>query len=179
MTQGSVDAATVTARSGDRISYTINMENVGTASQSVTLKESLGDVLQYSQLIDMGGGTFNDDTKELTWPATDIAPKAKQTRSFVIKMLDQIPGTNTGTSDPSSYDCRMTNTFGNAVDITVECPVDKVVEQVVSELPTTGPSENITFGAILFAVVVYFYARSRQLGREVRLIRRDVTIGVM
>lgn len=180
ISQGGVDASTVSAKAGDRISYTINMENVGLASKSVTLTESLSDVLQYAQLIDMGGGTFNKDTKELTWPAASIAPKAKQTRTFVVRVLETIPTTNTGASDETSFDCHMTNTFGNSVDITVACPPEKVVvEQVVSELPTTGPGENMLFAGTLLAVVVYFYARSRQLGKEVRLIRRDVTVGAI
>ncbi|MGK2896773.1 MAG: hypothetical protein ACSLEY_04220 [Candidatus Saccharimonadales bacterium] len=180
ISQGNVDASTVPAKASDRISYTINMENVGLTGKKVSLTESLGDILQYAQVIDMGGGTFNQATKELIWPEVEVAPKMKQTRTFVIRVLKTIPTTNTGTSDASSFDCHMTNTFGNSVDITIACPPEKViVEQAVSELPTTGPGENMAFAVILFAVVVYFYARSRQLGKEVRLIRRDVTLGVI
>jgi hypothetical protein len=74
----------------------------------------------------------------------------------------------------------MTNAFGNSVNINVACPVEKVVvEQTVTELPHTGPRENMIFAGILGAVVVYFWARSRQLGKEVRLIRRDVHAGAI
>ena len=95
-------------------------------------------------------------------------------------MLSTIPATNTGTSNSESYDCKMINTFGNTVSVNVACAPEKViVEQVVSELPTTGPRENMVFAAILLAVVVYFYARSRQLGKEVRLIRRNLNTGTI
>ncbi|MFZ1243168.1 MAG: hypothetical protein WAQ22_03430, partial [Candidatus Saccharimonas sp.] len=68
----------------------------------------------------------------------------------------------------------------NTVSINVDCPVEKkVVEQVVSELPHTGPRENIIFAGVTFAVVAYFYARSRQLKKEVRLIRRNFNAGTI
>ena len=74
----------------------------------------------------------------------------------------------------------MDNTFGNNVRINVECPVQKViVEQTVSQLPHTGPGENMIFAGVVFAVVSYFYARSRQVKKEVRLIRRDLNAGTI
>lgn len=94
-------------------------------------------------------------------------------------MKNPIPIAATGQSDGSSFDCIMTNTFGNTVAINVNCPAPKYVEQVVAELPKTGASENILFGGILLAIVVYFYARSRQLSKEVRLIRRNISLGTI
>ena len=84
-----------------------------------------------------------------------------------------------GTSDPTSYDCRMVNTFGNSVEIKVNCPTPKVIEQTVTELPRTGPTENMIFAGILVSVVTFLYLRTRQLGKEVRLIRREVTAGTI
>lgn len=180
ISQGNVDASTVDARASDRISYTVTVENVGLAAEKVTMTESLEDVMQYAALIDTGSGSFDKEAKTLTWPEMEVAPHGKESRTFVVKLLDSIPTTNTGTSDASSYDCVMTNTFGNSIDVAVECPREKVlVEQTVSELPQTGPRENMIFAAILLSVVVYFYARSRQLKQEVRLIRRDVNAGTI
>jgi hypothetical protein len=85
-----------------------------------------------------------------------------------------------GVSDRSSYDCTMTNTFGNSIDINVDCPIQKeIVEQTVAELPHTGPRENMIFAGVLFSIVAYFYARSRQMKKEVRLIRRDLNAGTI
>ena len=62
----------------------------------------------------------------------------------------------------------------------VDCPAEKrVVEQVVTELPHTGSSENIIFAGIVLAVVVFFYARSRQLSTEIRLVRRNFNAGTI
>jgi len=180
MTNGNVDASTVTARSNDKISFTIVSQNKGLASESVTMSENLSDVLEYSTLIDKGGGIFDENTKTLSWPAFTLTPGQKQSRTIAVQMLSKIPSTNTGTSNSDSYDCKMINTFGNSVSVNVECAPEKViVEQVVSELPTTGPRENMIFAGILLAVVVYFYARSRQLGTEVRLIRRNLNTGTI
>lgn len=177
ITHGSVDATTLLAKASDRISYTVTAENRGVQASEVTLSEKLGDVLEYATLTDTGGGTFNQETQTLTWPALTLAPHQKQSRTFAVQMKSEVPIAATGHSEGSSFDCIMTNTFGNTVSINVDCPTPKVVEQVVSELPKTGATENMIFGGFLFAIVTYFYARSRQLGKEVRLVRRNVSAG--
>jgi hypothetical protein len=73
----------------------------------------------------------------------------------------------------------MTNSFGNTISTKVDCASPKVVEQTVKQLPETGTGVNIVFGAGLLAVVVYFWSRSRQLGREIRLVRKDINAGVI
>ena len=178
--QAEAMAATVTARASDRISYTVSVQNTGTLAVTTPIEEQLEDVLQYATLADAGGGTFNEQTKVLSWPAVEIKPGEKQSRTFMVRLASAIPSTNTGTSDAASYDCTMTHTFGHSIDIMVECPVEKVVvEQVVSELPKTGPRENLIFAGVLLSVVTYFYLRARQTGKEVRLIRRDINAGTI
>ncbi|MCB9819867.1 hypothetical protein H6796_00985 [Candidatus Nomurabacteria bacterium] len=180
LTHGNDDASKTLARAGDKISYTVTVENVGLAEDKAVMTESLNDVLQYARLIDYGGGKYDENTKKLSWGEVVVGAGQKESRTFVVQVLDPIPSTNMGTSDQSSYDCVMTNTFGNSVDIKVDCPVVKqVVESTVSELPHTGPTENMIFGGALLAVVVFFYARARQLGTEVRLVRRDVHAGAI
>ena len=66
------------------------------------------------------------------------------------------------------------------INIPVECPVTKqVVEQTVQQLPHTGPTENMIFAGLLLAVASYFYARTRLMRKEVRLIRRDLNAGTI
>jgi len=74
----------------------------------------------------------------------------------------------------------MSNSFGNTnTTVLVNCPTPKVIETTVSELPHTGASENMLFAGAVLAVVAYFYARSRQVKKEVRLIRRDLNAGTI
>ena len=182
--QGNVSATTVTAKADDKITYKLNVENTGTAPIETTIIERIDDVLQYATVSDAGGGTKGEDpdtkTAILTWPKVTVKPGEKITRMFTIQVMSSIPATNKGTSDSTSYDCRMMNTFGNNVTIAVDCPIQKqIVENIAGELPHTGPTENMLFGAGALAVVVFFYARARQLKTEVRLIRRDFNAGTI
>lgn len=173
------DAEAVTAKAGDRIEYTIYAENTGQVPASLKLEEELTDVLEYARLQNNGGGNFDDKNDVLSWATITLEPNETQSRTFVVQVLDEIPSTPQGESEPGSYDCIMTNAFGNTVSTEVDCQLPKAVEQTVKELPKTGPTENVLFGGGLLAVVSYFWARSRQLGREVRLIRKDINAGAI
>ena len=178
-TQGNVDATTVTAKENDRITFTVTAANTGGTAKTFSFEDNIGDTLEYSKLVDNGGGTYNEQTRMLTWPDITLKPGEKQVRTFTIQVLSVIPATPTGVSDPSSYDCKMENAFyTSSVVIPVTCPAPKVVEQV-NQLPHTGPTENFIFAGIVLSIVVFFYMRTRQLGTEVRLIRRDVNGGTI
>jgi hypothetical protein len=180
ITQGNVSASSITAKENDKITYTLTAENVGGVAKVTKLEDNLADVLQYATIIDKGGATFNETTKVLSWPDITLAPKEKQTRTFAIQILATIPATPKGLSDPSSYDCVIENVFGTSgVTIPIVCAPPKVIERVTTELPRTGPTENMVFAGVVLAVVAYFYFRSRQLGTEVRLIRRDLNSGTI
>ena len=177
--QGSVDATTVTAQAGDKIHYTISVKNTGGSPITASLSDDLIDSLEYATIADYGGGTFDEDGQVLSWKDITLASGETQARTFTMQIKDTIPATPQGQSDPISYDCRIMNTFGDLTDIKVDCPPTKVIETVVTELPKTGATENMIFGGGILAVVTYFYLRSRQLSKEVRLIRRDVNAGVI
>ncbi len=179
ITQGNVDASTVIAQASDRIVYTISIENNGLADATMTMEETLTDVLEYASILDNGGGTYNDANKTLTWSNVTIKPQSKQSRNFVVQLASNISTFPRGYSNKTSYDCIMTNTFGNSVSINVNCPAPKQIEQITSELPHTGVTENLIFAGTVASIVIYFYARSRQLKTEVRLIRRDFNAGTI
>ena len=124
-------------------------------------------------------GTFDEAGKVLSWGDVTLQPGEKTSRSFVVQMLDTIPTTARGSSEPSSYDCIMTNAFGNTVNIPVACEAPKIVETATQELPKTGPGENLLFAGVVGSIVTFFWARSRQLGREVKLIRKDFNMGTI
>lgn len=73
----------------------------------------------------------------------------------------------------------MTNTFGNTVEIDVDCPLPKGVEQTVTELPKTGPGANLLFAGVVLAVAAFFYARVRLMNKEVRFIRKEYNTGAI
>lgn len=180
ISQGNINATKQAAKSGDRITYTISATNSGGSNGEVVFEDVLTDTLQYSTLTDTGGGTFDKATGKLTWPKVTVKPRETVSRTYSVSILASIPATPTGTSDPASYDCVMENVFkDNSVSVPLDCAPPKVIETIVTELPKTGPAENMMFAGVVLAVVLYFYLRSRQLGKEVRLIRRDLNAGVI
>ncbi|PLS80632.1 hypothetical protein CYG49_04710 [Candidatus Saccharibacteria bacterium] len=179
LTQNIDDANNTTAKAGDRIEYSIYAENTGLTPATVDMKEELADVLEYASLQNLSGGQFDDKAKVLNWGTVTLQPNEKHVRKFVVQVLSTVPATPQGTSEPGSYDCIMSNSFGNNTTLNVECPAAKVVESAVKELPHTGPGANAAFGIGIAMVVTYFYARTRQLNKEVRLIRHDFNAGTI
>lgn len=173
------DATKKKANASDRIEYKLTAKNEGKAPATVDLKDELSDVLEYADIYDNGGGTFDKEKRTLSWPRVTLKPGEQKVMTYVVQLKGQLSAKPRGTSDPSSYDCRMTNVFGTSVEIVVNCPTPKVVEQTVATLPRTGPGENMLFAGIIAAVVTFFYCRSRQLSKEVRIIRRDITAGTL
>jgi uncharacterized repeat protein (TIGR01451 family) len=175
------DATKVTAQGGDRIIFTMSAENTGKIDARLNFSENVTDTLEYATINDNGGSATSevDGAKVLSWGAMTLKPGEKVTRSFTVKVLDEIPSTARGTSDQGSYDCVMTNTFGTSVSIPVACQAPKVLEATIEQLPSTGPGENMVFAGIIGSVVTFFYARSRQLAKEVRLIRKDFNSGTL
>jgi hypothetical protein len=107
----------------------LTIENTGLITTTASLEDHLADVLEYATLVDNGGGTFDTATQVLSWPDIQLAPHERQVRTFMVRVLDVIPATAQGASDPTSYDCIMTNVFGNEIETKVNCPTPKVVEK--------------------------------------------------
>ena len=177
--QGNIDATKKPVVEKDRITFKLVAKNNGGTAMNFTFVDNIGDTLEYAKLTDNGGGTYDQATRKLSWPAINLKPGETQVRTFTVQVLDTIPATPQGVSDPSSYNCKIENVFYDAsVIIPVHCVTPpKVIENVVTQLPTTGPRENMLFAGIVLAIVAFFYFRSRQLGTEVRLIRREVNGG--
>ena len=189
ITQNS-DATKVIANGGDRITYKLTVKNKGLDEAKFTFKERITDVLEYAKMFDSGGGEIkadpdkapddmSDKAKILVWPEITLKPGETQERVYTVQLTDTIPPMPTGSSEATSYDCRMDNTFGNTISVDVNCPKVKVVEQIVNELPRTGASENMIFAGIVASIVTFLYFRSRQLNKEVRLIRKDAIAGTL
>jgi len=103
VSQGNVNATTVTAKAKDRITFTLTAQNSGGTAKDFTFEDTIGDTLEYSRLIDAGGGSFNSSSRILSWPVISLKPGEKQVRVFSVQLLDTIPATPKGISDASSY----------------------------------------------------------------------------
>ncbi|MGE5310062.1 MAG: hypothetical protein ACM3JF_03275 [Sphaerimonospora mesophila] len=183
--QGDKDATTVRANGSDVIVYTITIKNHGKTAGTIELNDMLVDTLEYGTVTDNGGAIFDEATKTLSWGEITVEAGATTTRSFVVTVNNPVPSTAQNHGTPESYDCIMTNTVAEdsdaVVSIPVNCPaVKEVVEQtIIKQIPATGAGDNLLFGGLVAAIVVFFYARSRQLGKEVRLVRREFNAGTL
>lgn len=178
--QNFTEGSSVVANSGDIISYTLLLTNTGLTTQTdIKIEDDLADVLEYATLIDMGGGIFNKETKILSWPSVNLSPGQSQTRKYSIKIMDNITSTGLGHGNENSFDCSITNTFGNSAIIKLACPVIKQVEQIVTELPVTGPSGNITFAAVLFGIITFLYFRAKQQTKELQLVKKTISNNII
>lgn len=178
-TQMLSDADNSTARPDDRLLYTLAVKNVGKDTGSYAMKENISDVLEYANVLDAGGGTIDPESRVITWPETTIKPGETLTQTLLVQIKTNIPASPQNVGNPESYNCVITNSFGTTTNVNMVCPPIKTIENTVKELPSTGPGENILFGTILLMLVTYFFARSRQMNKEVRLIRHDFNMGTI
>ena len=179
LTQATEDASLKLVNGGDKIQFHLTATNTGTSAIEVPISDRLSDTLEYAQLVDTGGGKFDSEEYTLTWDNVTLQPGESQSRAFLVQLIDPVPATPQGLTDSSSHDCVMTNTFGNTVNLAVACPSVKMIESTVGDLPKTGIGANIAFSLILLSLTIYFYARSRQLQTEIRIIRRDLNAGAI
>lgn len=187
LTTSTKNANGTTASPGDRLEYTLSVKNSGTASGTYVVKDTISDVLEYADLVDKNSGTLgslgstptNTTPDTISWAAVSIAPGQTAMKKFVVQVKQTLPATAVNPSNPESYNCQITNSFGQTTNVSINCPVPKTIETVTETLPSTGPTENLLIGGITLAIVSYFYARSRQMSREVRLIRRDANAGTI
>ncbi|MDX2776272.1 isopeptide-forming domain-containing fimbrial protein [Streptomyces caniscabiei] len=188
VTQNGSDANNTTVKPGDRLEYHLTAKNTGNTTGAYVIEDNLADVLEYADIVDLGGGTLLTEgpnvpvekNNYVSWPSASLKPGESIEKIVNVQVKSTTPATPQGLGNQSSYDCQMVNDFaGNGTTVKVECPTPKVVEQVVQELPRTGVTENLIFAGVVLAIVVYFYTRSRQLKKEVRLIRRDLNAGTI
>lgn len=173
------DATQTPAQPFDKINYTVTAKNTSNRSAPTSFSVNLSDALEYATLIDAGGGSIDEQTKQLLWPTTTLTAGATEQRTFVLQLLADTPATATGASNANSFDCVMATSFGTTVRVPVECPSLKGLEGIISELPSTNIFMNLTVSSLFLIVVSYFYLRTRQLKKEIRLIRHSLNTGTI
>lgn len=171
LTQDIDDADGTMAKAGDVITYELRVKNEGSQEvRDFQFTENLYDVLQYSDIKDIDGGTIEGSA--LTWPAESIGAGQTAVKTFSVQVKNPIPETPVSVSDTTAYDLVMTNVFfGESVNIELPQSVAKTVESVTNALPKTGPGDSILFMSVAATIAGYFLARARLLQKETAVIR--------
>jgi uncharacterized repeat protein (TIGR01451 family)/LPXTG-motif cell wall-anchored protein len=175
----SKDATKQLANGGDVLRYTLTVTNTGGRASTFTFKDDLTDVLEYADITDAGGAKIsqgpNPGQTAVSWPEETISAGATATHIVNVTVKNPIPSTPVSTSDQFSYDLCMDNVFGDTVHICVTPPAPKQIEKASSTLPDTGAGTSVLVILGFAALVIYFYARNKQLVTEVRLLRGQYT----
>lgn len=167
----------VSAKPLDKILYTLRLSNPHATTVSGDFNVRIADILEYATLIDTGGGAFSQDNGALKWPSVELTPGETEERTFVVQMLSSLPSISDGTSNPESYNCRLSVIFGNTNYTKVSCPPVKEFESTLNLLPAIGTTGAIIFSTVLFAIALFLAARTRQLKKELRIIRHNFNTG--
>ena len=163
------------AHAGDVLTYTLTTKNTGKATvKQYIIQESISDVLDYADVVDLHGGTKNNDNS-VRWPAVDIKAGATITKQITVRVKNPIPQTPVSTSNPGKFDLTMTNVYGNATNVKLPPSVIKTTEQATTSLPNTGPGSNLIIAFAILSIAGYFFYRSRLMGKELDIIRQEST----
>jgi|GEM_PF-1343313 len=161
----------------DRIQYTVHTTNIGSDKATAIVEVSIRDLMEYATLTITGNGEYDTASQKLSWGSILLTSRQTDTRSFVITMNSSFPTTPQAVDDPSSYDCTLTATYGNTLNDSLSCPVAKEIENVVKQLPQTGAGENIIFSALVLIAAAYYYLRTKQMSKEMKVIRHEYNVG--
>jgi uncharacterized repeat protein (TIGR01451 family) len=173
ITQNISDANGTTAKAGDTIEYTLTTTNVGKDTiKDYVVNENISDVLDYADVVDLHGGSI-DNEKVVSWPKKDIKANQAITNAITVRIKSSIPNTPASSSDPAHFDMKMTNVYGNAVEVKLPPTVIKTTETVTAQLPNTGPGTSLAIGFSLAMIIAYFFMRSRLLAKELDIVRAD------
>ncbi|HLC91636.1 MAG TPA: isopeptide-forming domain-containing fimbrial protein [Candidatus Saccharimonadales bacterium] len=180
-TQNIADANNTTARAGDTIVYTLTTKNSASAPvKDFVLQEDLSDLLDYADVVSLGGAT-KDASGVLSWPATTLAAGTTNKQQVKVKIKDPIPKTPlpcaanvTPCPATTSFDLTMSNVYGVSINVKVNPPVAKTIEKITATvLPNTGPGFSLFAMFIITTIVGYFFARNRLLSRELEVVRAE------
>jgi uncharacterized repeat protein (TIGR01451 family) len=179
LSQGNIQASSTVAESGDQISYTLSITNKTLKSITTTPELRLADILEYSETIDISDGSFDAKTNTLSWDQITINPNSTHTRTFVVRLFDNIPVTARGKNYKQSYDCIMASSFGNTINIEVSQPFAKRIESIYLAIPSTNSPQLIIISSIIFIAITFSYLKTRQTKREIQIIRRNANTGTL
>jgi hypothetical protein len=161
-------------KAGDVLEYTLTVTNTQTYDRgSYTAVDYIGDILDYATLdkdyLKTQGGTFDEKTSKVSFVLSAVPAKKDVSRTFRVTLKNPIPATNSPSSVSGTYDCKISNRFGNDIQMSVNCPTVKTIES----LPNTGPGTSLLMGFTITTIVGYFFMRSRLMSKELAIIRSE------
>jgi len=176
ITENIANANGTTAAAGDVLQYTLTTKNTGTGTGTISVDEDISDILAYADVTKAGGATLNNN--HMIWPVASVSAGSQIVDTFQVTVKNPVPATPSTPNDPTLYDLKLDNIYGNEVEVKLPAPVAKQVEVATQELPQTGSGTSTTIVLIVVAGMMYFYVRNRQLVKELKMLRVDNVTGL-
>lgn len=164
------------ANANDVIEYTLTTKNNGILDMNdYRTEDYIGDILDYSSIdtefLATQNGKYDPNSKKVIWEGQTVPANGKLVNVFRVKLKPKLPLTNQPNTTAPDFDCKMQNGYGNEIVIPVNCGIAKKVEQ----LPNTGPGTTIGASFAITSIGGYFFARSKLLAKELKIIRKMYT----
>jgi len=179
LSQGNSNAAASIAEAGDHISYTLNFTNNSDQAIQAEPKINIADIIEYSDITQSNGGKIDTPSMTLSWEKTTIEPKSTQSRTFTISLLSKLPTTSRGKYYQTSHDCKISSYFGSNININVNCPIVKKIENLYLNLPILKSLNLVVISLIALILIAYQYLQARQIKKEIQIIRRNANAGTI
>lgn len=178
-TKNQADASDQLVKSGDILKFKLTTENVtGTDYKNYAGLDYFGSVLQYADITDPNelktqGITLGND-QQLRWTTFNLKARSKEVKTITVMVKPVVPSTNRPSGVSPDYNCKISNSYGNQVIMSVDCPLVKVIaEGATTNLPNTGPGTTIIVGAAVTVLAGYLFARSRVMAKELAIVRQN------
>ena len=161
-------------QAGDVLEYSLITSNTQDyARKNYVVVDYVGDILDYADVdtahLATTGGTYDATTKKISFKHASIAAKTDVTDVFRVKLKNPLPATNSPSAVSGSFDCRISNKYGNELNMIVACPTVKGLETI----PNTGPGTSMMLGFAIVTIVGYFFARARIMAKELAIIKSE------
>lgn len=181
LTKNIDNANNTKASGGDILQFKLITQNVTSTDYSSydgqDYQDYFGNVLQYADIVDpsqlTGQGISLDSKNYLHWQIPTIKANDSDVKKINVRVKSDIPATNSPSTLSPDYNCSITNTYGDQVNVAVDCSVIKTVTQTASELPNTGAGSSVVIGAVVASVAGYLFMRSRIMTEELEIVRQD------
>lgn len=149
-----------TVNAGDRIEYLLHTTNLGLAIKT-PIEESLANILNYSDIIDDTGAQLDNSTKIVSWGSLNLENSQTDTRRIMMQ-IKSIPPSPQSTNNVFSYDCTITNSYGNTTTLRVKCPFVRKIQNLIQALPTVEPQAIIVILSSILIISFFLYENDRQ-----------------
>ncbi|MBS7346272.1 MAG: hypothetical protein KIG14_00975 [Candidatus Sacchiramonaceae bacterium] len=160
----------VTLEASQEVTFRLSATNEGSEPRSLAPRNNISDILEYARITNTGDGIIQED--EIVWPEVILLPGETYEASFNATILDHIPTLGRSSVDANSYDCRLSNIFGNRIDLGIDCSSIKNVDIFTTSLPNIDVFLTTIILVVMLLILSTSAYRTNILLKQLSFIRK-------